>query len=126
MNPEDTELVHRLRTGICPHTGKKYDCAHCEWEKEEPPPLKLGYKRVGTMHMSLCISTWVEQNTPKREWNRLARAFTGAVTGEDVKRYFFTLYSLGVDVIPINEGCDDFCFRHGCSGHYRIEKDCDK
>lgn len=34
------ELVHRLRTGIFPHTGKNYDCAHCEWEPDEPPPIK--------------------------------------------------------------------------------------
>ena len=82
VNPEDTELVQRLRTGICPHTGKRYDCAHCEWKEPEPPPLKHGMVRRYTIGISLCIDGYVENNTPKREWNRLAKCFTEAVSGE--------------------------------------------
>ena len=127
MNPEDTELVHRLRTGICPHTGKKYDCAHCEWEQEEPPPLKPGMRRIYSIGLNMCITGYVEDDTPMREWNRLAGAFTGVASGKDLRQYFFALYSLGVQKIPIGDGeIEDFCFRQGWLRHYRDVEDCDK
>lgn len=122
MNIEETEIVQELRTGICQHTGKHYDCARCVWQTPKDPDLETGEVLHKKMHMSFCIEGYVEDNTPMREWNRLGRIFSPQCTGKEAKQYFYTLYALGVKEIPIGE-CDKFCYKHGCPGHIvKIEK----
>jgi len=108
-----------IKTGICPFTGNKYNCATCELD----PPMPTG--RV-QWEMCMSISGPLQRNTSIKDWNKLAKAFTDEhgcrQTGEQVRDYFKFMQILGADVMPMGKRCDRFCYKHGCRGH-KIEEE---
>ena len=110
MKIKDLNEYKELKTGTCPHTGKRYDCARCEFPHPPTQP--------GIYHCCLNITGTLARNS-KREWRRLASAML--INGERLKpegarKIFLVLNSLGAECLPIEE-CTNFCFKHGCLGH---------
>ena len=115
-------LLDRLKTGICPFTGRRYDCARCE-TKPERRPIPGGapgvYLGVYELHLAFCITRFATGQTTAQELKRIARGFAAedgaAPEPNELLAYFRELYRLGVEKIPMCQ-CKRFCFRHGCMG----------
>lgn len=113
-------LIEQLKTGVCPFTGKNYNCERCEIKPEfnRYPTGEEGHTimRIG---ISLCITGFVTGRIGKRELRQTTKMFTTNdgknPTPEALLEYFKELYRLGANVIPLHE-CNNFCFRHGCMG----------
>lgn len=106
-------LIEQLKTGTCSFTGKTYNCERCE--------VKPKYEKgPHVLHMSFCITGFVNGILGKRELKRTAKAFVKAdgtpPTPEELLEYFKELYKLGAKVIPMSDNCKNFCFKYGCMG----------
>lgn len=107
------EIVELLRHGTCPHTGKPYDCARCEWKE---PPMRVGVSYC--VHFAACITHPIDG----RGWKDLLRNFDREDRPE-AQRLLSEALQLGATCIPIGD-CDaaHFCFKHGCVGHHDGEE----
>ena len=117
MNVNEEPLVKKVRDGICPFTGERYDCARCDVKpKEMHKPNDDG---MHSIHMCVCITGFVTGLQGKAMLRAIARSFTNEdgshPTPQSVLEYFNALYRLGVKLIPICK-CKRFCFKHGCMG----------
>lgn len=106
-------LIEQLKTGTCPFTGKRYDCGRCEkFEKLEfaEPPAGL--------HISMSFDGYLSDG--KRGMKELHKIVGGkkVCTEQECANYYWDLYRLGADTVPVGE-CDNFCFRRGCMGHHK-------
>lgn len=112
----EDKLLEQLKHGTCPFTGQTYNCERCEIEPEYE-------KGPHVLHMSFCITGFVNGILGKRELKRTAKAFVmddgTHPTPEELLAYFKKLYRLGVNVIPMSDNCKKFCFKHGCMGDKR-------
>lgn len=121
----EDKLINKLKTGICPFTGQRYDCARCEIEPER---VDIPSDTPGTYELHMCfeITRFVFGQTTKLEMKQLARCFTNEdgkhPTPEWLMEYFRTLHSFGVEKIPMCD-CERFCFRHGCMGDRKETED---
>lgn len=116
-------LIEKVKNGICPFTAQRYDCARCDLDPESTPITSNDFPGMTELHMSFCITRFATGQTDKREMRRIAKGFISEdgtnPTVDYLLDYFRTLYSLGVELIPMCS-CDRFCFKHGCKG--RSEK----
>lgn len=112
----EDKLLEQLKHGTCPFTGQTYNCERCEIKPEYE-------KGPHVLHMSFCITGFVDGILGKRELKRTAKAFVmddgTHPTPEKLLAYFKELYRLGVNVIPMSDNCKNFCFKYGCMGDKR-------
>ena len=115
---EDEETVRKVRDGICPFTGERYDCARCKVK----PKREIDAEAVGKpvfIHMCLGIEGYVTGMHEKAMLRNLAASMTlsdgSHPTPTFVLAWMKRLYGLGVTVVPMCK-CQRFCFRHGCMG----------
>ena len=115
----EDKLLEQLKHGTCPFTGQTYNCERCEIKPEYE-------KGPHVLHMSFCITGFVEGKIGKLELGRTARAFRmddgRRPTPTWLLEYFKKLYRLGAKVIPMSDNCKNFCFKHGCMGDKITEK----
>lgn len=117
MNEEkEYELIEILKNGICPHTGKRYNCLRCDGAK----PHDLMNQGVHIVHCGFAVeNSFAGFNDPLTRWNKLASVFTGVHSGRELREYFLKLHLLGVEFIPMSDECDSFCYKTGCRGHLK-------
>lgn len=102
-------MIDKIKNGICPFTGRRYDCGRCEVYKGLKQP-QGGH----TAHICLDFDDAIRDGKRGLKW--LQRAVGKQHPLSEVEEYFSTLYQLGATTHPIGE-CDRFCFRRGCMGH---------
>ncbi|WP_277200662.1 hypothetical protein [Victivallis vadensis] len=116
MSDQEYELIGILKNGICPHTGKRYDCLRCDGVKSHE------FTNQGThiIHCGFAVENGLAGfNDPLPKWNKLATIFVGVHSGRELREYFLKLHLLGVKYLPISEECNDFCYKTGCRGHLK-------
>ena len=109
------QLPSLLQNGVCPFTGKQYDCARCTHN-----PTRHECPAVGeTSHFNLCITHPIDG----RGWRPLLTFFDRRER-DRAKQTISWLLQLGATCLPVgNCDTDHFCFRHGCIGHPHKESE---
>lgn len=73
MSEKEYELIEILKNGICPHTGKRYNCLRCDGAK----PHDLMNQGVHIVHCGFAVkNSFAGFNDPLTRWNKLASVFT--------------------------------------------------
>lgn len=104
------QMIDTLKNGTCPFTGNPYDCGRCEAYKTLEHPMG-----TATLHIAFFFGDAIRDG--KRGLNYLRKVVGKDYTLHEVDEYFYALYRMGADHVPIGELCDRFCFRRGCMGH---------
>ena len=104
--------IERIRDGICPFTGKRYDCGRCtDFEKLEHT------QGPSTLHIGLVFDGLLaDGKTGMRELHRIVGG-KAKCTLDECADFFWEMYRMGADHLPVGDNCGRFCYRRGCMGH---------
>ena len=103
--------LERLKNGICPFTGKRYDCGRCEAHETLKHPEGTYGMHIGMNFDGMLL----DGKTGQRRLHKYVGG-KAACTFDECVDYFADLFQLGATVVPVGV-CDRFCYRRGCMGH---------
>jgi hypothetical protein len=103
--------LENIKSGVCPFTGKPYDCGRCE----EYSKLEF-HKGPGVLHVGLCFDRYLaDGKTGMRHLHNIVGG-KDTCTIDECADFFWEMHRRGAEYIPFGE-CNNFCYRRGCMGH---------